>query len=241
MADPLPTITTDDLEEIKSALGYPLVNQLDWGTGTDDYVKKYIVRRVLRIYYTYFPIKVDTTHSISGPFEIDYPDDEYIFRKLRHFFNYKQINYNVMSPFTLQTMIMQRGRSIPSEIGQREMNEVINRISTAESLMDYTQAFMIEDYPEERKIKGSTTLSGGLTVQWAKRSDNFGSIYYNHKDDAILLGKAFLLQDAGRLRSQAQIQSKVSIDVSKLLEDGTRWEQEVFTKWKSRGFATIAK
>lgn len=241
MADPIPTIDSEDLEEIKSALGYPLVSQLDWGTGTDDYVKKYIVRRVLRTYYTYFPIKIDTTNVVSGPFEIDYPTDPYIFRKLRHFFNYKQINYNTMSPFTLQTLIMQRGRYIPSEIGQREMSEVFNRISTAESLMDYTQAFMIEDYPEERKIKGSTTLSGTLTVQWAKRSINFSNIYYNHKEDALQLGKAYLLQESGRLRSQAQVQSKVSIDVSRMVEDGLRWEAEISAKWKNRGFAVVAK
>jgi len=235
------TIETEDLEEIKSALGYPLVSQLDWGTGTDDYIKNYIVKRVLRTYYTYFPMKVDTTHSVSGSIEIDYPTDTYVFRKLRHFFNYKQINYNTMSPFTLQTLILQRGRSIPSEIGQREMNEVINRISTAESLIDYTQAFMLEDYPEERKLKGSTSISGTLTVQWAKRSDSFSSIYYNHKEDAILLGKAYLLQESARLRSQAQIQTKVSIDVSRMAEDGQRWEQEINQKWKSRGFAVLAK
>lgn len=233
-------IERGDLEEIKSALGFPLVEELDWGGDSDDYIRKYIVPRVLRTYFTYFPMKTATFAEISGSFEIDYPETN-VFRMLRHYFNYKNLDYATTSPFLLQTMILAKGDDKPFHVANKEFNETFSRLSTAESIIDYTKALRVEDYPQDRKIKGETNLSGTLTVEWAKKSIYFNDIIYNYKDDAIKLAKAYLLQDSYRLREQAKVQSKVEINTQVFLEDASRWETEVTEKWKKRGFAIIIK
>ena len=121
------------------------------------------------------------------------------------------------------------------------VNESMSRIATAESLVDYTKALRVVDYPEERKVKGSTNISGALFIQWASKSEDFNKIIFNYKDDAIKLGKAYLIQDSFRLREQVKISGKIEINTTALIDQANTWEEEVMAKWTTRGFAVIAK
>ncbi len=159
---------------------------------------------------------------------------------LRHFFNYKQVNYANFSPFHLQSMIISRGPAFRGyEHGQ--LSEAMIRMSTEESIADFPKAFRIDDYPRDRKVKGYTSINGDVTIEWAKKSEDFEDILWNYKDDAIKLAKAYFIQDTYRLREQVKLQSKIEINTSALKEDATTWESEVMTKWKQRSFAVIIK
>jgi hypothetical protein len=230
------TITTADLNEIKSALGFPLVSTLEI---TDDSIKTYIVSRVLRTYFTYFPLLLESNYGVDGEFDLDYPNAT-VYKLHRHFFNYKQIDYGTISPFLLQTLVMNKGWS-GFEIGSKEINENINRMSVAETMVDWTKAVKIFDYPNERKVKGHTNTSGDLTLHWSQNSEDFDDIAYNRKEDAITLGKGYLLQDSARLRSQAKIQLKVDIDPTTLKSDGDMFVESVLRRWKTRAFAVISR
>lgn len=234
-------ISADYLNEIKSALGAPLIDELDWGANTNDFIKSNIVTRVLRTYFSYFPIKYDTQTSINGTFSIDYPDDNFIFRMFRHFFSYKvDALSNFDNPFFLQTQVLYRGGG--PYIEPYSMSEIFNRLSTIESVIDYSKAVRVEDYPDQRVVKGSTSLSGYLSIQWAKWSKDFSKITFSYIDDAIKLAKAYLLKEAARLRDQFQINtSKVSVNGDALREDARIWEEEVISNWKGRGFPVMVK
>lgn len=236
-----PTISADYLYEIKSALGYPSVEYLDWGDKTDEYIKRAILTRVLRIYYTYFPIKVETSHGVNGIFEIDYPEDPFVFRKLRHFYNYKTDGLsNFNNPFFLQTQVLYRSSS--PYLKPWAMQEMVSRLTTMESLVDFGRSLKVEEFPTERKLKGFTETSGTLLVQWAAMSHDFGLIPYNHIDNAIKLAKGYLMLDAANLRAGAQIQaSKILLDTNTLIQMGTKYVEEAESFFKNRIAAILVK
>ena len=229
------------LQEIKSALGYPLINHFDWGVNTDDYVRGNIVSRVLRKYFIYFPLITNEVHGVSSAFEIDYPTDTNVYRMFRHFFDYKSyIAGNLSNPFYLQSQVIS-SRNQPF-IKPYHLNEIFSRLATAESLTDYAHAFYIQDYPDERLVKGSTTTTGYLSIQWARRSNKFSDITFSYLDDAIKLAKAYLLQDASRLRDSVKLaNSKIDIDINKIAADGEKWETEVMKRWSRRGSGVLVK
>lgn len=234
------TITSDDLDEIKSSMGYPLYSLPELQPTADDYIKKYVVSRVLRTYFTYYPIIHETSQNIVGAFEVSYPEDD-IFRLLRHFFNYKLWDYSSFSPFILQAMVLDTRPYGQSGWGPQGVQEVMSRLSTAESMVDWTKAIRVDDYPNERKVRGSSNISGDMFFQWAKKSDDFSDIPYNHKDDALKLSKAYLVYDVNRIRSQSKITSKVDINMSELVNEAQTWEKEVILRWKTRVSAVIGK
>lgn len=234
------TIEEQDLLEIKSALGYPTVDVLDQGDDTDTYIKNYVVSRVLRIYFTYFPIKSETNTSINGAFSVDYPSAD-VYKVLRHFFNYKQISYSNISPFILQTMVASRR---PSFFGfeSSQIGEVMSQMSTAESLVDWTKAIRVNDEPHNRKVTGSSNTSGDLLIQWAKKSEAFNDVLYNQRERALKLCKSYLLEEAVRLRSQARITvGKIEINVDELKDQAKEWKAEVMANWVNRGQAILVK
>ncbi len=235
------TVSQTVLDEVKSTIGYPLIINLDFGTGTgtDTYITNYVISRVLRIYYTYFPIRTDNNITVNGTFEVAYPEAD-VYRMLRYFFNYKNVNFSTFSPFLLQAMTIGRG-SFFRDFTNSQVQEAIIRLSTAESLVDYTKAVQLDDYPNLRLVKGYTNISGDITIEWAKKSDNFGDIIWSYQDDAIKLAKAYFIQDIYRLREQVKLETKVSINTQALKEDATRWEDEVTSKWRKRGFAVVLK
>ena len=234
-------ISGDDIQEISSGLGAPLIKTLDWGCDSEDYIRTNVAKRVLRIFFRYFPIKLDKQYVINNVFEIDYPDDALVYRVFRHFFNYKTEGMqNLSNPFFLQTQVLDR-RSHP-HLRPYHMNEIFSRLSTNEAMVNHAHALDVWDSPQERKVRGSTTTYGTLSIQWAKYSLNFNQIPFNYKDDAIKLGKAFLIQDASRIRGAAKIPgSSVDLDENPLLKDSDRWEEEVITLWKASGSVAIVK
>jgi hypothetical protein len=109
-------------------------------------------------------------------------------------------------------------------------------------MVDYDRSLNWTDFPQERKVKGSSNMPGKLTIQWGKTSNDFNKVPYNYLDDAIKLAKGYLLQEAARIRDQVKLAtSKVEIDGSVLQNQGDRWVEEVETNWKQRGFAVLVK
>jgi hypothetical protein len=237
------TIDQNYINEIKSALGYPLVEGFEWenNSSTEDYIKNYVLSRVFRTYFTYFPIRIETNHSVSGQFEIDYPADPMVKRVLRHFFNFK--NWSMLqniSPFMLQTMVIGRG-TYSGGYDMSRMQQSMSDMTTYESLVDFTRALQIDDRPQERKVYGLLSTPGDITLQWLKVSEDFNDIIYSHVDNAIKLAKGFLMQDAARIRSQVTVNSKATLESSVIKADGDRYVEEVENEWKNRGFASGSK
>jgi hypothetical protein len=232
-------IDQQDINEIKSAVGYPLVQTLDYGDQTDHFIINNIVSKVLRVYFSYFPIKTDTNTNISGSFEVSYPNTD-VYRMLRYFFNYKSMNYEQFSPFTLQSMIISKSPAFEGyEHGH--LREALQRMTTEEAIADFTKAVRINDDPHNRKVSGYTNIRGDITIEWANKSGDFNKILFNHKEDAIKLASAYFIQNLYRLREQAKVQTKVEINTAALKEDADKWETEVNAKWRSRGFPVLVK
>jgi len=238
------TISTEDINQIKSALGYPSMCVLDWGSASadDDYIETYVVPRVLRIYSTYFPQLQDNDYSVSGNFEIPYPTSSLVFKAFQWFFNYKtEFGGQFTNPWVLQNQLLHRGTNFYSDLlGPGNVSELFSREATAESLTDYHKVHQIFDYPNLRKLKGFSSVASNLYVRWATAVENFDLIDYRYKDDALKLAKAYLMQDAYRKRELLSVQSsKITINSSPLAEQATAWETEVIEGWKTRGFPVI--
>ena len=234
------TISNDELDEVKSALGYPIIDQFEWGTGVNDFIKKYILPRVIRTYCKYFPSIIETSTPIMGPFQIDYPNAS-VYGLVNHTFNFKNMVYEGMSPFWLQTMIMSNQ---PNGFGMesQQMQENFFKMTTAESLTDFVRALEINDYPEERKVKGCVNVSGELVLTWGSSFEDFSRINYIYKDDAIKLAKGYLLIEAARIRGQVAVPNqKVGLSPDSLRADGDRYVEEVISVWSTKPRPVVLK
>ena len=115
-------------------------------------------------------------------------------------------------------------------------------MTMAESVQDWSKALRVEDRIYERKVIGSTTVPGKLTIQWGKWDPDFNKIPFTELDEALKLGKAYLLQEAARLRDAVKLNNtKIEVNGSVLKTDGDKWEEEVMTSWKTRGWAILVK
>ena len=238
-------ITQESLNEIKTALGYPVACVLDWGSSAndDDYITNFVINRVLRIYSTFFPTMDTTQHSINREFTIPYPDNDEIFKAYQWFFNSKSIYQGAMTnPFVLQSQILATG----SLDGDRQaspwnVNEMINREATYESVMNYQKVERIDDLQDQRILKGFSSQPSQLMVRWAKKVSDFTAITFQYVDDAIKLAKSYLMQDAYRQRESIKVSSnKVDINSESFINMALTWEQEVTQAWKGRGVVTIS-
>jgi hypothetical protein len=242
------TASVLDIEEIKSALGFPLEDELDWGDvpgGTDGYILKYVIPRVLRKYFTYYPIKFDYVQTVESVFEIPYPDLSAngltVFGLLRYYMNYKRDFIGTFSnPFVLQQNVLSIG-STSGKTPFGSISEYYDRMTTSESVVDSMIAVRVEDHPEDRVLRGSSNIAGNLSIQFACMAEDFNRIRFQHKEDAITLAKAFFLQDSSRLREQLKIQGKIEINSSVLSTQAEAWEQAVLQRWQGRSNAIVVK
>ena len=238
------TASQDSLNEIKSALGYPIVCQLDWGSATndDDYIKKYIISRVMRTYSTYFPKLTDVDYTVSQQFNIPYPTDPTIYKAFKWFFNYKApVQGAYTNPFFLQTQLLYRGSNTFGNESPMNIAELFSREATAESIANYIKVERITDHQEERKLTGYCNISSILMVRWASYITDFEQIKFQEKETAMELAKAYLMEDAYRQRESLKVvSSKVEINSASFAEQMERMRISAISDWKTRGFAVIA-
>jgi len=148
------------------------------------------------------------------------------------FFNYKnEFSGDLTSPFFLQSQIIGLGNFRGGGVSQNDISEMFSRVTTAESYMDGILAVRCEDFQEDREVRGSVNVNGILSLVFACYSDNFSDVRFNHKEEAIKLAKAYLIQNAFMLREQLKIQTKVEVNTQALLSMAQQWEQEVMSEW----------
>ena len=237
------TASQDSLNEIKSALGYPIVCQLDWGSATndDDYIKKYIIPRVMRMYSTYFPKLTDVDYQVSQTFDIPYPEDSTIYKAYKWFFNYKSSLVGAYTnPFFLQSQVLYRGSGL-NGYSPANINELFSRESTNESVTNWIKIERITDYQDQRKVKGFVNISSILMIRWAHYITDFEQVKFQEKENAISLAKAYLMEDAYRQRESLKVVSgKIEINSASFAEQMERMRSTVLESWKQRGYAVIA-
>ena len=101
-------ISAEDLIRVKSRVGYPILDEVILN---DMDIRVYAVKPALEEYFRWFPIQATQEVTISGKYEIDFPD-EYISMELRKLLN----NFSIAIPDLKFACISTEGGFIASKL-----------------------------------------------------------------------------------------------------------------------------
>lgn len=230
------TIQESEYKEIITELGYPVVNEEDLEFSRRD-IQDLFIYPAMREYFTWFPKELETSQSITGRFEIPFPDS-YTYGIIDSRLNTTASGSDVTaSPFMNELVFNVRtrsGRGVYGTANDYGMTQA-NYLERAErrAVNDYSKSYKISVDSGERKVYGYTNIAGELVIVWAKYSDNFDDIPYRRKSEVIDLAKSKVLKGFAMLRGQMNADIGVEFD-TRVFEDRARdLEEKVLEKWKS--------
>jgi len=237
-------ISEEDLREILSEVGYPVIQLEDLEFSEDD-VKDYFIYPALREYFTYFPKKEKYRQYIEGPFEVEFPD-EFTFGltdgRLNTTFGGASRSE---SPFLNEIMFNKRMGGSYNVYGTRNdygffqsrMDERMTRRTT----LDYNKTFNIRVDESEGKVVGYSNINGELILEWAKFSDDVADVRYIHKHEFLNLAKAYTLRGFAQIRDQIAADTGADFDTSGFRNRFEDLEQKVLESWKQKSKVVILR
>jgi hypothetical protein len=242
----LSSIIIDDvyMDEIMSIVGYPLLTFEDSDFElTKEQVITLVVTPSLREYYRWFPIKDIREYSVSGTFEIDFPDEST--------FGVTYANVNTVGQYTTSykgnALINSRYWRKSSTYGPNLYNtgndyNMINanilESALNQSMIDKGKAFRTFTDVQARKLKGYSTVTGKMSVIWANYDNDFSKIPFNFINDVVRLSQSKLLEQLLMIRAQANNSIPEDFNDSLFEDKSDELKTEVMERWKK--FSKIA-
>ena len=227
-------ISEDDFHEILSIIGYPLINISDLEYSEED-IKKLFILPALREYYKWFPIEDDQIYSVSGQFELDFPDD-YTFGAVDIRLVTQPLGATKVSNPFFNELFYHRSSSSRGYYGTRNnygMTETrfIRRMER-QSFINNGKTFRVKVDRSKRKVIGYTTMMGNVSVSWAKFSPVYDEVNYSFIDDVKKLSQANLLEGLVMIRGQQASNLDVEFNVDLFEKKAEDLKEEVLTRFK---------
>lgn len=230
------SIQESDYKEILVEVGYPVVSEEDLEFSRED-IKDLFIFPAMREYFIWFPKEKETSISITGKFEVPFPDNQ-TYGIIDSRLNTTASGGAVTSsPFMNELIFNARSNSSTGKYGTKNdygFSEV-NYTERAErrAVNDYSKSYKISVDNSEKKVYGYTNVAGELIITWAKYSDNFDDIPFRRKSEVLDLAKAKTLKGFAMLRGQMNTDIGVEFDAA-VFEDRARdLEEKTLEKWRS--------
>lgn len=235
------TISDLDYKEVMLVLGSPVVpgTELEF---TEEDIKDFMILPALREYFIWFPITVRQSLVIGSTFSVDFPDE------FTYGISDARINPNVGSglvrtgsPFMNELLMTNRLHGsgfygTVNDYGITEAKYMENAYAKSAHTMMRAEDIRV-DVPN-KKVTGSSTISGELVITWAKYSEDFNSVPFRRKPEVIMLARARVLSAFAMLRDQMSSDTNVSFNTSNQFDKATKWEEQVYEKW--HGMSKVA-
>lgn len=228
------TISTENLNQVKSVLTYPLEDEIHL---TDEQIKTYCVEPALDRYFIKFPLRETTEHSISTTeASFDFPDDD----------TYGLVDAKVVgkssigqssSFWDLVYYNSNMGSRHSGMYGRKNWNP--NHLKQTVQLQRQAEASFANmgtvnfrvDLPN-RKVYIYSTTPGKVNITWAKKSTDFSNVRFEYKWDVLHLAQANLLKHLADTASIVDLGGvNLSINYGELKSRASELEEEVIDKW----------
>jgi len=236
-------IPDEIFKRVLKSMGYPIVRIEDLSNGlmTEQEFKDVVLFDALHEYFSWFPIEDKQEYSVTTTFDIDFPSED-----VYDVVDYRLVTYGnsyagrTGSPFLDAVQINSgsssfAGRGMYGTPYNYGMNIAYSYERMArQSVIDRNRVVQAKINYRDRKITGYTNVSGKLNITWAKTSEDFSDVLYQHQTDVIELMKAETFLYFGNLRNQIAGTTDADLDGSDLVSQGTEMKTAVLEKFKSK-------
>jgi len=241
----IPEIPLEVINQVLSEVGFPIVTYEDLKITEKD-VLDLFVRPAMQRYFAHNPNQYKTTQNIQQnvKFELPFPTDDTfgvlaarvaligtsnvpakfnIFREYRHRSIYGSSRNNVYDNpyYTREVKLAEQAANF----------SYINLSRTGNMEIDRTG----------RMLRGFSTIPGELVITWARCSNKWADVRFEHESDVIDLAKAYALRYFGLIRSQMDANTGVSLNGDTLLTRADAIEEKIKEKWEGRTKVTIMR
>lgn len=233
------TISTSDLNRIKSVLAFPSATQI---LLTDDQIKELIIRPVIEQYYTKFPIKTIEEKTLTSGTEnsYDFPD-LFTFGALdvrvvgKDLYSGSGNSFWSLAAYSNQNATM-RGNGGGGAYGVKGYNPSQirqSRMMQRQADATYANQFTISSRVDKvaRKVYVYSEASGRVNVTWAKWSEDFNFVMFEYKNDVIHLCQAGLCDHLANTAGIIQTNTDISINTGDLKSLAEDLRSKVLEKW----------
>lgn len=237
----MPVIIPEDIfARVFKVMGYPIVKIEDFeDTMTMEQFKELVLKDALQEYFSWFPKKEVQEVVVGRQFELDFPDES----------TYGIVDYRVV---LTQNAVSGRTGNVFLDAVSTTMNQgtVGGAFGTKynydmhiarewdrlarQAQVDRNRYAKVSVDQENRKITGYSSFPGKLNITWAKMSENFNDVLFEHRQDAIELMQAETLLFFGRVWSKLAEASPINFDYDNALEEGKELKEKIIEKWRSK-------
>jgi len=232
---PVINISQENLTEIMSELGFPILDFDDDFPYTEEQVKSVAVWPAMKQYFRYWPLENIQEYSISGDFSFDFPNAE------TFYISDARLNNNNPSggaispdPFVNSMNITQYGSS-SGAYGTRYNYNITtafhSRRAEQNALRNSQRAFRIHVNEGDRKVVGYSNMTGRLMVTWAEYSFDYDSISFRRIDDVKRLVQAYLMRALGNFFLMQSSDTINEIDGDFMVSRAEELEEQIIEKW----------
>jgi len=92
-----------------------------------------------------------------------------------------------------------------------------------------------------RVLRGFSTIPGELVITWARCSDKWSDVRFEHESDVIDCAKAYALRYFGMLRSQMDPNTGVAMNGDTFISRADSIEEKIKEKWEGKTKVTVMR
>ena len=243
----IPSIPPHIISRVMMELGYPIITYEDLHLKEQDVIELFIYP-AMQHYFAYTPNVYKTSQRINSnvSFEIPFPTDD-TFGVLQARISLGAGN-NLSTPTKINPFRFYQYRSMQGNArGNVYDNPYYTRdVSLYEaianrSFISLTKAGNMEVDVNKRTLKGFSNVPGELIVSWARCSDKWEDIRFEHENEVIDLAKAYALRYVGMLRGQLDSNTGVTVNSDMFLSRADKLEEEVIEKWHTKSKVIVIR
>lgn len=242
--------------QIMQVVGQPFIkdSELEYNRQA---ILKLTVEPALRTYFKYFPLFEEAQYSISGNYDIKYPEMAY---RAIGWVTQAGISSNI-SPLaalgsraiiqggvrsvTNQWTNIQYSKPVPGWTGRGESGNSISEMSQTYPLINTLRNMSKRE--KLSKIKkddglhaiGYTTVGGTLNVVWFKWSRDWDDTDFEDYDELLRLCQANVKINIGTIRSLLKTDNNIPFDATTMKTEGKTEYDSIIKDWKDSPYNKI--
>lgn len=239
----MPTISTDDFDQILLELGCPPipVSELEL---PPDKIKSLCIYPAMMEFFIWNPIILRQEYTVAaGNFTIPAPNANVI-----GIVNGRvsgQMSRNTMSsgsPFIDSLLYSQKNRNVGGIPHQYELQESkLMERRLAQSVDPVYGARKVSYNAATRQAEGFCTLPSQVMITWGQMSMDMDDIDPLRRREALKLAKSYTLRAFGQLRGQQNSNTGVEFNYQMMLDRADKLEEEVLEKWRTRTKVVVVR
>ena len=237
------TIQQEVEDRIFSAIGFPVIDETDLEVSLE-FLRNNCIYPAMKEYFRYFPIKKRDNVTVSGEFEITFPDlyTYYITNARLHSAGYNNNTSYTGSPFFNERLVNNSGNYSKYYGGRQDISDILPSLrAEKQTRVNMNRQWTVRVDEQEQKVKGFTNINGTLEVEWAKWSDDWADISFIQEENVIKLAMAYVLDYFGGIRGQETSDIPVQFDADAFMDTAKQLREKVYEVWKAKAKPVVIR